>query len=751
MIGRQISHFYIIRTLGTGGMGVVYEAQDTRLPRSVAIKVLKEDLSKDRDAVRRFKREARLASSLNHPNICTILEVNDDESQLFIAMELLDGVSLKARLLAGRLPLGQILDIAIQAADALGASHAQGIVHRDITPGNIFLVAGGIVKLLDFGLAKHFPSASGDEQMTDDLTSAGVVPGTIHYMSPEQLAGGAVDYRCDFFALGAVIYQMATGARPFDIQPRKALSSAIRSEPHLPVPQLAPDHPPALGRIVDRLLAKRPDDRYQSAGVLSAELEALRRITAAVGLQALPRGAASLAVLPFDVVGTPGPHAQALGDGLAADLRSRLSRVKDLWVAPRTSTTALAGQSVRDIGRRLGVEMVVEGTVQETAERVRVTASLVDAAHERAVLPSLVIERVVTDLLTTQDDIARELCDGLAGGLSPAPSRPYSQDPDAYHAFKRGQHLWKSCFEGGWRPAIDHFQHAIERDPRFALAHVALASAYNFLGFYCLVKPTLAFAMAGRAAERALAIDPTLGAGFIEAAVARFGGDWDWDGAEQAFRRGLALDAVNPTGHVYYSWLLMLLGREDAARAEAERGHALAPASRLVAAARAQTLFLGGTLRRSDRALRPVPALRRRLRLRHAPARALPPGHVGPGPRRRRPRARRHARPARAVLRRPPRPLLWRVRDARAGARPDCRARPPAAGRLRAAAVLRLHLRRPRRARAGDRVSGEGVRGWRVTVQLPVSGHSRSVRALSGSQEAVGADEAKHLAGAQVR
>ncbi len=594
MIGRQISHFYIIRTLGTGGMGVVYEAQDTRLPRSVAIKVLKEDLSKDRDAVRRFKREARLASSLNHPNICTILEVNDDESQLFIAMELLDGVSLKARLLAGRLPLGQILDIAIQAADALGASHAQGIVHRDITPGNIFLVAGGIVKLLDFGLAKHFPSASGDEQMTDDLTSAGVVPGTIHYMSPEQLAGGAVDYRCDFFALGAVIYQMATGARPFDIQPRKALSSAIRSEPHLPVPQLAPDHPPALGRIVDRLLAKRPDDRYQSAGVLSAELEALRRITAAVGSQALPRGAASLAVLPFDVVGTPGPHAQALGDGLAADLRSRLSRVKDLWVAPRTSTTALAGQSVRDIGRRLGVEMVVEGTVQETAERVRVTASLVDAAHERAVLPSLVIERVVTDLLTTQDDIARELCDGLAGGLSPAPSRPYSQDPDAYHAFKRGQHLWKSCFEGGWRPAIDHFQHAIERDPRFALAHVALASAYNFLGYYCLVKPTLAFATAGRAAERALAIDPSLGAGFIEAAVARFGGDWDWDGAEQAFRRGLALDAVNPTGHVYYSWLLMLLGREDAARAEAARGHALAPASRFVAAARAQTLFLGG-------------------------------------------------------------------------------------------------------------------------------------------------------------
>ena len=178
-----------------------------------------------------------------------------------------------------------------------------------------------------------------------------------------------------------------------------------------------------------------------------------------------------------------------------------------------------------------------------------------------------------------------------------APARRYSQDPEAYHAFKRGQHLWKSCFEGGWRPAIEHFQHAIDRDPQFALAHVALANAYNFLGFYSLVKPNLAFAVAGRAAERALAIDPTLGSAFIELALAKFGGDWDWDGAEQAFRRGLALDAANPLAHVHYSWLLMLLGREDAAFAEAQRGHALAPSSRLVAGARAQTMYVGRPLR----------------------------------------------------------------------------------------------------------------------------------------------------------
>ncbi len=275
MIGRQLSHFYLIRTLGTGGMGVVYEAQDTRLPRSVAIKVIKEDLSRNVDAVRRFKREARLAASLNHPNICTILEVGEEGPQSFIAMELLEGTSLKSRLLGGPVPIAEIVDIARQIADALSAAHAQGIIHRDITPANIFLTASGLVKLLDFGLAKHFPTVGGDGD-TDELTSAGAVAGTIHYMSPEQLAEPtSVDYRCDFFAFGAVLYQMATGARPFDMQPRSALSSAIQAQPHLPMRQLAPHHPVQLERIIDTLLAKRPDDRYTSAGALRAELDVL--------------------------------------------------------------------------------------------------------------------------------------------------------------------------------------------------------------------------------------------------------------------------------------------------------------------------------------------------------------------------------------------------------------------------------------------------------------------------------------------
>ncbi len=595
MIGRQISHFHIIRSLGSGGMGVVYEAQDTRLPRSVAIKVLREDLSRNIDAIKRFKREARLAASLNHPNICAILEVSESESSSFIVMELLEGTNLKSRLLGGPLSLSEIVDIARQVADALGVAHTHGIIHRDITPSNIFLTSGGVVKLLDFGLAKHFPESSDDVDTTAALTHPGAAPGTAPYMSPEQLSGlTVVDYRCDFFALGAVLYHMATGARPFDLPSRDALRSAILSQKHIPLRQLAPHHPAELEHIVDMLLAKHPDERYQSAAALRAELDALHSQIGDEGARTPPTTSwTSVAVLPFEVIGAAAPATLGLRDGLAADLSSRLSRVEHVSVAPRTSTRIVAGKTLREIGKRLDVELVLEGTLQQTGDQLRITANLIDAAQERAVLPALVIDCGCRDALAAQDEIARTLCESIRPVVSRPPGQRYSREPEAYHAFKRGQHLWKACFEGGWRAAIEHFQHAIERDPRFALAHVALANAYNFLGFYALVKPNLAFAVAARSAERAIAIDSTLGSAFVEMALAKFGGEWDWDGAERAFRRGLALDATNPIAHVHYSWLLMLLGREDAAFAEAARAHALAPSSRLVAGARAQTMYLG--------------------------------------------------------------------------------------------------------------------------------------------------------------
>jgi eukaryotic-like serine/threonine-protein kinase len=598
VIGSQISHFYIIRALGIGGMGVVYEAQDTRLPRSVALKLLKPAIAKDVDAIRRFKREARLASSLNHPNICAILDVDEGDGQAFIAMELLHGRSLKSRLSAEPLPLDDILDIAGQVADALAAAHDEAIIHRDVTPGNVFLTSGGLVKLLDFGLAKHFPATDGDRGTTDDLTAAGAVVGTVHYMAPELLAGDTpADHRCDLYSLGAVLYQMATGARPFDMSSRNALISAIRHQPHVPVRQLAPQHPTELGRIIDRLLAKRADDRFQSARALRSELDALRRVwcTSAVAAHSFDSAdGVTIAVLPFVLVGACDFDGMDLRDGLVEDISSRLSGIAGVRVAPRTSTRAHSGESVREIGARLGVRLVLEGSLQQSGGRVRVIANLVDAVHERSVRPALTVEREFGDVLRAQDELAREICHGLAASVTSVPERRHRQEPEAHDAFKRGLHHWTWCFSGGWQQAIEHFEYAIERDAEFAPAHVALANAYNFLGFYSLMKPTLAFGVAARSAERAVAIDRTLAPAHIELALAKFGGDWDWDGSESAFRRAIALDATNALAHVHYSWLLMVLRRDDAAFAEAEKGHALAPSSRLVATAHAQTLFNGG-------------------------------------------------------------------------------------------------------------------------------------------------------------
>ncbi len=603
MLGRQVSHFYVIRSLGGGGMGDVYEAQDTRLPRSVAIKFLKPALSKNVDAVRRFKREARLASSLNHPNICTVLDVDEGHGQSFIAMELLQGRSLKARLTAGSLSLDEVLDTATQVADALATAHDQGILHRDITPGNIFLTESGLVKLLDFGLARPFPSFDSDEHTTGDVTApGGSVAGTIHYMAPEQLTeDGVVDYRCDLFSLGVVLYQMATGARPFEARSTQEIIALIQEHPHVPVRQLAPQHPVEIERIIDKLLAKRPEDRYQTAWALRAELEPMRRRS--VGSKPAAEresGRASVAVLPFQIVGAADGTAEQFRDGLAADLSSRLSQLRDLRVAPRTSTYPLPGESARDVGKRLDVELIVEGSVQQADDRVRVIANLIDAAREESVLPALRVERRFDDILTVQDEIAREIADGLTPAFVRAPGRRYTQDPEAYHAFKRGQHYWKTCFAGGWRHAIEHFQKAVDRDPRFALAHVALANAYNFLGFYCLMKPNVAYNVAGQSAARALTIDDTLAAAHAELALTKFGGDWDWEGSEQEFRRAITLDPAQPLPHVYYSWLLMLLGREDAAFSESRVGHTLAPSSRLAAVGRAQTLYLA---RRYDEAI----------------------------------------------------------------------------------------------------------------------------------------------------
>jgi TolB-like protein len=304
--------------------------------------------------------------------------------------------------------------------------------------------------------------------------------------------------------------------------------------------------------------------------------------------------------LPFAIVGPVDEAATAFRDGLAEDLSRCVSRIRELRLASRTSTRALSGKSVREIAGALEVAFVLEGSVQRAGPRARVQANLVEAAIERPVTPTITVECALDDPLTAQDRVAREIADAVALFAGrPAPPRR-EVDREAYHALQRGLHEWRSCFAGTWRPALDHLQYAIARDPQFAAAHVALANAYNFLGFYSLIKPALAFEVAVDAAVRAAEIDPGLASAYRELALAKLGGEWDWEAAEASFRRAIALDSTDPLTRVHYSWLLALLGRDEAADAEAQRGQALASTSRLVTAARAQMLYI---CRRFDEAI----------------------------------------------------------------------------------------------------------------------------------------------------
>jgi TolB-like protein/Tfp pilus assembly protein PilF len=597
MIGRQLSHFYIVGPLGSGGMGDVYEAQDLRLPRSVALKVLKPSLVENRTAVRRFEREARLAASLNHPNICTILDTGEADGLSFIAMELLHGESLKQRLRNGPLHLDQLLDIAIDVARALSTAHLADIIHRDITPGNIFLTETGIVKLLDFGLAKALVVEDADPG--DGVTDPGIVPGTVHYLSPEQLLAQSVDRRSDLWALGAVLYQAATGARPFEARTKTEVISRILGRSPMPLRRVVPSLPIEFEQIVMRLLEHEPDRRYQRATDLLKDLNTLRAVQRPAEHPA-PHAQASMsvAVLPFTIVGGETEVVRSFRDGLSSDAAWALQQVPGIRVASRTSVDSMRGQSARAIGEQIGVDHVLEGSVQQASGRFRVVAGLVATASENQLRMPLRLDLPDSDVLSAQDEAARQIVAAVKSAAT-RPGHAAANNPEAFVEYQRGLHAQRDLFAGNWNAVIEHASRATELDPAFAPAHVMLADTYNSLGLLSLMKPRVAFQKARLAAERALAIDPNLATAHAALGLVRFGDDWDWNAAEAHFRRALEIDPDLASARVHYSWLLMLLGREAAALVEANRAVSTWRA-RFVITGAAVTCFLA---RRYDEAI----------------------------------------------------------------------------------------------------------------------------------------------------
>jgi TolB-like protein/Flp pilus assembly protein TadD len=592
LLGKTVGHFQIVRQLGKGGMGVVYEAQDLRLPRRVALKFLSLDVTPDGATLARFKREAETLSRLNHPHICTIHDIGAHHRRPFIAMELLEGQTLRERLQAGPLPLDDVLDFALQIADALAAAHTRDIVHRDVTPGNIFVTRDGLLKLLDFGVAIH-GSAVDSHRRSEDGTwdRTWGVAGTPGYMSPEQILQQPIDARSDLFSFGALLYCMVSGRSPFEAASIVETINNIVSQDPPPVSSLRDGVPAGLDACIATLLRKTPDARFRSTHEL---MEALRQVRDELS----PDAAAltSIAVLPFKSLGVaPDPY---FGEGLADELITCLARVEGIRVTSRASAFEFTGGAdLQAAAEGLGVRCVLHGTARRSGSRIRISAHLVDV-RTGGYLWSENYERNLRDIFDVQEEIARRITTALQSRLQRYAGRPllrrYTDNPEVYNKYLEARYwLYQLTLEGLTR-ARELFEEVLRDEPGFAPALAGLADYCTLVGFFGVRPPMEVWPEAKAKAEQAIAMDPSLGAAHTSLALALTQYQWDFPRAERQHREAIRLSPGDARARYYYGLHLMMMGRLGDAAREMTRAIELDPLSKQVLSADAYIRYYAG-------------------------------------------------------------------------------------------------------------------------------------------------------------